>query len=57
MAINLCFWKSIQVLLLTLEVWGLDPASQKEGWSGWEEVCFLLSSVPELKYLTPKLKI
>ena len=47
MAINLCIWKSIQVLPLPLEVWGLDLALQKESWSGCEELCFLLSSVPD----------
>lgn len=36
---------------------GIDLASQKEIWSGCEEVCFLLSSVPVLKYLRPKLTI
>lgn len=36
---------------------GLDFASQEENWSDCEEMCFLLSSVPELTYLSLKLRI
>lgn len=36
---------------------GLDFASQEENWSDCEEMCFLLSSVPELTYISLKLRI
>lgn len=36
---------------------GLDFASQKERWSDCEEMCFLLGSVPELTYISLKLRI
>lgn len=36
---------------------GIRACFVKERWSGCEGISFLLSSLPELKYLSPKLRI